>query len=368
MRRLDLDAETLETLARYGFDAVPFEALVAQLMAGGLDPAKNRLPGPISLPEPGSLPSVDAMSEAERARLRARGQAAIEAGQVAAVILNGGMATRFGGVPKGATEALDGRSFLDFKLSQIARAGGGRVTALLMNSFATEAPTARHLETLRIDTPIRCFNQLISVRLTPDGQIFREADGRPSLHAPGHGDLPEALVRSGELARLRAEGVRHITMSNVDNLGASLDPLIVGAHLDAGRPMTSEQVATLPGDVGGFPAWVDGRLTVVEALRAPVGFDPASSPVFNANNFVFDLEALARPLPLTWYAVLKKVDGRPAVQFERLVGQLTDLLDASFLIVPRDGARCRFLGIKSPEDLAANLDLIRAVLRGQGVL
>ena len=49
-------------------------------------------------------------------------------------------------------------------------------------------------------------------------------------------------------------------MSNVDNLGATLDPAIIGAHLEAneasGAKITAEVVAKEPGDKGGAPARV----------------------------------------------------------------------------------------------------------------
>src|SRR3712207_8661149 len=46
------------------------------------------------------------------------GVAAIRRGEVAMAVLNGGMATRFGGVVKGIVEAVDGRSFLEWKLRE----------------------------------------------------------------------------------------------------------------------------------------------------------------------------------------------------------------------------------------------------------
>ena len=68
------------------------------------------------LPEPGS----DAWRAARDA-----GVEALAAGRVAQVVLAGGMATRFGGVVKGVVEALDGRSFLVWKLGETARLGDG---------------------------------------------------------------------------------------------------------------------------------------------------------------------------------------------------------------------------------------------------
>lgn len=359
-----LDATTLDTLHRCGFETIPFEALAARLARDGV--GSNRLPGPIALPEPDALTGLDALSDAERARLAALGQEAISSGAVGVAILNGGMATRFGGVPKGAATALDGRSFLDLKLSQIAAASGGRAPALLMNSFATERATQAHLAELGREA--RCFNQMVSLRLTPEGQLFREADGSPSLYAPGHGDFVPALRHSGALRRFLDEGGRFLTLSNVDNLGASLDPVVIGAHIDGGRPMSVELVRTRPGDVGGFPALVNGRLIIVEAFRAPSGFDVGRAPVFNTNTFVFDAAALDADFELSWFAVAKQVDGRAAIQFERLVNQLTEHLDTSWLVTPREGAASRFVPIKVPSDLVDSAPQLRAVLRAQGVL
>ena len=38
------------------------------------------------------------------------------------------------------------------------------------------------------------FGQQASLRLDPSGRLFREADGSPSVHATGHGDLCDALA------------------------------------------------------------------------------------------------------------------------------------------------------------------------------
>ena len=61
------------------------------------------------------------------------------------------------------------------------------------------------------------------------------------------------------------------------------------------------------------------------------------------------------------HKVEKKVDGATAVQFERLVGELTAFLPTTFLEVPREGAESRFLPAKDPEELASRLGTIRLV-------
>ncbi len=369
MKEIDsFDAGTKEILRKYGFDPAAFDQLRKKLLEGGMDPSRNRLEKPIALPPEDLYTSLPQKGDKERARLAEKGKEAIEAGQVGVVILNGGMATRFGGVPKGATPALSGRTFLDYKLSQVAREGQGKVPALIMNSFATDAPTREHLETLTVGCEVRHFSQMVSVRLSPGGEVFKDAKGEVSLYATGHGDFPYAIAASGELERFEQHGGRYLTLSNVDNLGAGLDPAVVGAHIEAQNSMTVELVDTDPGDVGGFPALVDGRVTVVEAFRIPKSFDAGSIPVFNTNSFVFDAEALRRPFDLQWFAVTKKVDDRPAVQFERLVGQMTDFVNVTWLRVPRRGEQSRFIPIKTPEDLETQASVLEAVLRAQGVL
>src|SRR4029078_10229553 len=149
-------------------------------------------------------------------------------------------------VVKGAVEALDGRSFLSWKLGETARlaeAPGVEMPGALMTSLQTADETADHVDGLGLPEPL-WFSQSVSLRLTEDGDLFLE-NGHPSLYAPGHGDLLDAIRRSGTLASLRGQGVEHVAVSNVDNLGARLDPVVLGAHVLAGRPMTVQGARTL---------------------------------------------------------------------------------------------------------------------------
>ncbi len=305
------------------------------------------------LPEPGS----DAWAEA-----RAAGIDALGGGRAAQVVLAGGMATRFGGVVKGAVEALDGRSFLSWKLGETARLAqelGAELPVAVMTSFQTEDETRAHVAGLGVPEPL-WFSQYVSLRLTEDGGLFRH-DGLPSLYAPGHGDLLDALRRSGTLAALRERGVGDVAVSNVDNLGARLDPVVLGAHLVAGRPMTAE-VAVKEGDMGGAPARVDGRLGLLEGPQFPPGFDQERIRVFNTNTTMLALDAIDRAFDLRWLYVLKSVDGRSAVQLERLYHQVAWELDATFLEVPRSGSRGRFFPIKEPEDMERSRPVLREML------
>ncbi len=358
---IDLDDATREILERYGFDAERFERLRTRVADGTLSPESNVVRGRVEPPTPDDIVALPARGADEAAR--AAGLAALRAGEAAIVVLNGGMATRFGGVVKGAVEVLDGRSFLELKLASAADVGkrlGVAIPAAVMTSFATDAATRDFVTARGLPEPLY-FAQSVSLRLEPDGMLFREADGRPSLYSPGHGDFLEAFRSSGTLERMRADGVRYVVVSNVDNLGARLDPAVLGMHVLEGRPMTAE-VARKQGDMGGAPARVDGRTMLLEAPRFPPGFDQESIPVFNVNTVTFDLAALDRAYELTWLYVEKEVEGRRAVQLEHLFHEASSFLPTTYLEVPRSGPRGRFFPVKTPQDLEAAREQLRELL------
>jgi len=358
-----LDPATAEVLERFGFDEALFERLRAKVTTGELSPASNLIQGEIEPPRPDDLLRLPVEGDERYDEVRAAGLRALRGAEVAQVVLAGGMATRFGGVVKAVLPAVDGLSFLEAKLAQTAaleRALDTIVPVALMTSFATDEAIRRHIAERALGDPL-VFHQFVSLRLEPGGELFRDAEGEVSLYAPGHGDLFRALRRSGTLDELRARGTRVVTVSNVDNLGARVDPAVVGAHLLAGTPLTCE-VARKEGDMGGAPVRVDGRLRLVEGPRFPPTFDQELAPVFNTNTALFDLDALDEDYDLSWLYVQKDVDGREAVQLERLYHEVSALVDTTYLEVPRRGARGRFLPIKTPADLEHARDDLRELV------
>lgn len=370
--QLALDSDTQALIEAYGFDRELFERLRGQLQRGELNVFANRVRGSVQPPAEGDVVPLAVQPGAHRDELHERGTAALRAGQVGCIVLAGGMATRFGGVVKAEVEALPGHTFLELKLRDIRKVAerfGRPVPVYLMSSFATHqvlVELARREESEA--APIEVFPQFISLRLTPTGELFHEADGRCSPYAPGHGDLSFALRRSRKLAGFLQRGGRVLTMSNVDNLAATLDPVVIGHHLQAGKAMTIEVGRRTPGELGGLPLSVDGKLQIVEDFRLPEGFPVDRVPQFNTNTFVFEAQALDRDFALQWFMVKKKVEGREAVQFERLVGQLSAFLPCVCLEVPRSGRDGRFQPAKDPEELARRQPEIEEILRARGVL
>ena len=153
----------MSVVEHYHFDEPQFERLRALVADGTLSEESNYVRGAI---EP--LPRA-ALVPLDRALVQ-KGREAIDRGEVAAAVLNGGMATRFGGVVKGIVEAVDGRSFLEWKLLDAERAG---VPMVVMNSFATDEATREFVSALKVTPPL-FFTQSVSLRLNRDGSLFAD--------------------------------------------------------------------------------------------------------------------------------------------------------------------------------------------------
>ena len=360
---IDVDRETRAILDRFGFDEQLFESLRARVASGELSPEANLVRGVIEPPAPEDVTHLPAPGEPGYEAAREAGLGALARDEVAQVILAGGMATRFGGVVKAVLDAVDGKSFLEAKLAQtvsLEQRLGSRIPVALMTSFATDEAIRVHVAEQGLGDPL-IFNQFVSLRVEPDGDLFRDDEGRASLYAPGHGDLFQGLQRSGTLAALRELGVRTVTISNVDNLGARVDPVVVGSHLLAGKPLTCE-VARKEGDMGGAPVRVDGRVQLVEGPRFPPSFDQGLAPFFNTNTALFGINALDVDYDLTWLYVEKTVEGRSAIQLERLYHEASALVSTQYLEVPRRGPSGRFSPIKTPADLERAQDDLRELV------
>lgn len=386
------------SVANLAFDAAQFEELQRRVATGALDPSANRLEqAPRPLPsDPLDLRRSATGNEEKRSQWLARGEAAIRSGKVGILVLNGGMATRFGGGAKGVVPVVPGFSrvsFLAIKLAEVRQTAerlGGSIPVVLMHSFATQDASQAHLAEIDwggiAERDRDWFAQSIMPRVLPDGSPLQDLpesaklDDTQLYSAPGHGDTLGRLRSSGVLGRLMARGVDHLLVSNVDNVGASLDPVVLGAHLEAveqGHGISVEVVRRAEGDAGGCIGVLPGtdKTAIIEAFRLPEGADLSDYPHFNTNTLWLSTDAVDRDIPLTWFAVRKRIDwpqGERApegklevVQFERLIGQATEVVPSAYLEVDRD---TRFLPIKTRDDLAKARGKLEEFARGVGLL
>lgn len=372
-----LDAGIRERLASGGFDPADFLALAATLREGDAATrrrTRNVVKGAVEPPRPGEIAKLPDVGSTAHARLKARGEEAMRRGELAFCTMAGGMATRMGGIVKALAEAVDGHTFLAMRLAEnrsSSERAGRSVPLWLMTSEATHDDILVALAKAGAPAHVAAFKQNLSLRLDPAGALFVGSEGLPSEHATGHGDLVDALRRSKLLERFVQAGGKYVWITNVDNLGASIDPVLLGHFVEATERGVDVQceVCRKEGDKGGVPVHAEGKLQVLEEFRLPPDFDPSTVSVFNTNTFlVRAVPLLEQKLTWTYFEVEKKVDGRPAIQFERLLQEITAQMPSTYVEVPRDGGASRFLPVKDFDELAKRGATIEVVARARGMV
>jgi len=314
---------------------------------------------------------VTSLDDAERLseRLAATGRAAVH--RTVIIKLNGGLGTSMGLTgPKSLLVVKDGLTFLDIIARQAIDAGA---PLLLMNSFATDAASLAVLSNyaeLQRGLSLS-FLQHKQPKVTTEGLEPAAWPADPELEwcPPGHGDLYTALVTSGTLDRLLEAGYEYAFISNADNLGAVLDPGILGYLVDKRLPFLMEVADRTRADrKGGHLARRrDGGLLLREIAQCPAADldafqDHEHHRYFNTNNLWLHLPSLrdtliARnfQLDLPMIRNRKTVDPRdpdstPVYQLETAMGSaITVFHGAEAIRVPRS----RFAPVKKTDDLLA---------------
>jgi hypothetical protein len=346
----DRQADTLSALLEQnGFDPIQHERIQAELRAGHIGLAQNRLPVS-SLIEDVSPDKVLDARQGVPEEFRNIGEKALASGAVAVVTLSGGAGSRWtrgAGVVKALSPfcRLDGkhRTFLEVHLAKsrrTCRQYGAPVPHVITTSYLTHEPTAEHLARVGnygYEGPLHLSpGRAVGLRLVPmvrdlrfaweetaqqmldaQAQKVREStraalvawaqqagegtgytDNLPlqCLHPVGHWYEVPNLFRNGVLEKmLQANpGLRYLMVHNVDTMGADLDPGILGWHIAREAAMTVEVVTRRIEDHGGGLARLNGHMRLIEGMALPSEKIEFQLSYYNSNTFWIDIDALLR--------------------------------------------------------------------------
>jgi len=291
------------------------------------------------------------------------------------VKLNGGLGTSMGCVgPKSVIPVRSDLTFLDLTVQQIEKLNSEydvNVPLVLMNSFNTEEDTKTILRKYgNLGIAIHTFEQskyprvyletLMPVAKTLDPKKQQPEDWYP----PGHGDIYASLKNSGLLDKLISQGKEWIFVSNIDNLGATVNLDILNFILNPQNGVKNEFVMEVTdktrADVkGGTLIQYEGRIRLLEIAQVPKDhvddFKSVSKfKIFNTNNLWINLKAINRLLEkdsMEMEVIVnpKRLEnGLNVIQLETAVGSAIHNFEGSIGInVPRT----RFLPVKKTSDL-----------------
>lgn len=417
----DRGATLRELLRANGFDREQHEQIRADLISGRIGLAQNRLPRQTMVEDVCADDVLD-LRGTEDEGLIALGKEAISRGEVAVVTLAAGAGSRWTG-GAGVVKALNpfcklkGKhwSFLELHLAKCAKTAqqfGATMPVVVTTSYLTEKPIRRFVDEHGGDWKrVRAIvspGMSVGLRMVPtqrdlrfmwqetaqqvldqqkqkmrdsqhaallgwaasSGEATDYVDNVPSqcMHPIGHWYEIPNMLRNGILLKMLQEqpALKYLMLHNIDTLGVSVDPLMLGGHIQSGSSLTYEVIPRRIEDRGGGLAKVDGRLRLLEGLAMPRETDEFKLSFYNSmTTWVsldrlldvfgltrFDLEdqikvdqavrKVAQRLPT--YITIKDVKKRwghgqedvyPVTQFEKLWGDMTYLPDVScqFMVV-----------------------------------
>ncbi|XP_029986802.1 UTP--glucose-1-phosphate uridylyltransferase isoform X1 [Sphaeramia orbicularis] len=295
--------------------------------------------------------------------------------KLAVVKLNGGLGTSMGCKgPKSLISVRNENTFLDLTVQQIEHLNktfNADVPLVLMNSFNTDEDTKKILQKYKHHrVNIHTFNQSRYPRINKESllpiakNMGMSGENGEAWYPPGHGDIYASFQNSGLLDKLIAEGKEYIFVSNIDNLGATVD-LFILHHLmsqpaDKRCEFIMEVTDKTRADVkGGTLIQYEDHLRLLEIAQVPKAHvDEFKSvtkfKIFNTNNLWISLPAIKRlheknSMDLEIIVNPKTLDGGlNVIQLETAVGAAIKSFDNAMGVnVPRS----RFLPVKTTSDL-----------------
>ena len=303
-----------------GIDLTQLEQLYTQREETFTLPGADRIsPMPVEGPE-----SIDAS-------MIAQGEAALRAGQVAALIVAGGQGSRLGFEhPKGMFPVgpISNATLFQIhaeKVLAISRRYGRPMPLLIMTSPATHAETIDYFEKEQFfglpKEQVQFFQQGTMPALNVQtGRLLLERRGVIFNSPNGHGGTLTALNETGLLNDLKNHGIRQIFYFQVDNPLVRIgDPALLGLHIARLAEVSVKVIdKNDPNEKMGVFALVDGKLAIIEYIDMPAQLNELLGKdgklVYRAANpaiHLFDVEFLERvtrgPSSLPFHVAKKRV-------------------------------------------------------------
>ncbi|KAG8124462.1 putative UTP--glucose-1-phosphate uridylyltransferase protein [Naja naja] len=274
------------------------------------------------------------------------------------VKLNGGLGTSMGCKgPKSLIGVRNENTFLDLTVQQIE-------LSVIFEEFGYSSPMENQLFPDILVT-LDLYPRINKESLLPVAKdVSYSGENTEAWYPPGHGDIYASFYNSGLLDTFIEDGKEYIFVSNIDNLGATVDLYILNHLMNSPNGKRCEFVMEVTNktraDVkGGTLTQYENKLRLVEIAQVPKAhvdeFKSVSKfKIFNTNNLWVSLSAIKRlqeqnAIDMEIIVNPKTLDGGlNVIQLETAVGAAIKSFENSLGInVPRS----RFLPVKTTSDL-----------------
>lgn len=213
---------------------------------------------------------------------RPAGEEALAIGQVGAILVAGGQASRLrcdgpkGVYPIGPISRASLFEILLGRLAAIGRRYGREVPLAIMTSSSTDAETKEFLQSHRFfgldPDAVFFFRQADLPPLAIDSlTMLLDAPDHVAMAPDGHGGMLCALSAAGGIDWFARRGIEHVSSFQVDNpLASPLDPSFLGMHLVSNSDITTQVVEKRePDERVGVVVEAGGVCRVVEYSDLP---------------------------------------------------------------------------------------------------
>lgn len=411
-----------ELLENCGFDHQQHEVIREDLQKGKIGLSQNRLPSSVSITDVTEADVIDLRTSSDK-ETRQIGCDAIANNEVGIVTLAAGVGSRWtqgAGVCKALHPfhrfAGKHRSFLEVHLAKNRKTSAqynASIPHLITTSHLTDEPIRYQLKstnnyehrgplyvstgksiglrTVPMIRDLRFLWEETSQQVLDEQQqkvlesgrhalaLWAKSSGEGSdyldnlphqcIHPVGHWYEIPNLILNGVLRQVLQDqpNLRYLMLHNIDTLGANVDPIFIGQHIQQKSTLSFEVITRRLDDRGGGLARVDGRTRLVEGLAMPDEESEFDLTYYNSMTTWIDIDGLLNKMLLTreslnnldqcenavrmmarsmpTYITLKDVKKRwgngqediyPVAQFEKLWGDMSSLpeVNCSFFVAP----------------------------------
>ncbi|MFP4568034.1 MAG: UTP--glucose-1-phosphate uridylyltransferase [Candidatus Woesearchaeota archaeon] len=304
---------------------------------------------------------------AELDKLIALGQKHLEESKFAYFTMAGGISTSMGGCSKAILKAKKNLTFLEIKLNHIRytqKKYDCKIPFILMTNEETDKSITNFLEKenrlqdielIKIVQPITIRFEEKNINGKKELKIAKLNNESTSYAPGGHYD---AFILLKEIRQeLKNKGIQTIYINNIDNLGATIDPTILGIHIKENSTFTPEIAEKYENDKGGTFSKISGKLKLLEGPMVPEDYkkqfnDTKINKYFNTNliymsiTLLDDFDEINSQIPT--FINKKIIDEKEMIGFEAAIGLIFGLKKSILINVNRQK---RFIPIKFLSDL-----------------